>query len=67
LANEQIELIRNLRDSNYNQIKKFNQINPASADYDNVSEYFKDGEKYIIENDYSDTAIFPIKVTDITA
>jgi hypothetical protein len=38
LAREQIELVRNIRDSNYQQLKKYNQINPANAEYDKVFE-----------------------------
>lgn len=63
LAREQIELVRNLRDSNYNKIQKYNQINPWDSDYNNVFEYWK---KYKIENNYSTTANFPIEVIDIT-
>lgn len=63
LASEQIELIRNIRDSNYKKIQKYNQINPWSSDYNNL---FEIGKKYKIENNYSITANFPIAVTDIT-
>jgi Tfp pilus assembly protein PilV len=63
LASEQIELIRNIRDSNYKKIQKYNQINPWSSDYNNL---FEIGKKYKIENNYSITANFPITVTDIT-
>jgi hypothetical protein len=64
LAREQIELVRNIRDSNYKKIQKYNQINPGSSDYDNV---FETGKKYKIENIYySTTASFPIQVIDIT-
>ncbi|MDP2090089.1 MAG: prepilin-type N-terminal cleavage/methylation domain-containing protein [Candidatus Gracilibacteria bacterium] len=63
LANEQIELVRNIRDSNYKKIQKYNMINPSSNNYTNVFEY---GKKYKIENNYSDTADFPIQVIDIT-
>lgn len=63
LAREQIELVRNIRDSNYQQLKKYNQINPANAEYDKVFEVWK---SYIIENDYRGSADFPIRVTEIT-
>jgi len=63
LAREQIELVRNLRDSNYNKIQKYNQINPWDNNYNNVFEYWK---KYKIENNYSTTANFPIEVVDIS-
>ncbi|MDP2396470.1 MAG: hypothetical protein Q8M44_06510 [bacterium] len=39
LANEQIELVRNIRDSNYKKIQKYNMINPSSNNYTNVFEY----------------------------
>ena len=55
--------MRNIRDSNYKQIKKYNQINPSNSDYENMLEVWK---YYKIENDYSSTATFPIKVEDIT-
>ena len=63
LAREQVELVRNIRDSNYNKIQKYNQINPWNTDYNNVFEYWN---KYKIENNYSTTANFPIKIIDIT-
>jgi hypothetical protein len=55
--------VRNIRDSNYKQIKKYNQINPSNSDYENV---FEIGNYYKVENDYATTASFPIKVEDIT-
>ncbi len=64
LANEQIELVRNIRDSNYKKIQKYNVINPSSNNYTNVFEFWK---KYKIENNYSMSANFPIEVTDITS
>lgn len=63
LANEQVELVKNIRDSDYENIKKYNQINPSDDNYDNVFQFWS---KYKIENDYSNAATFPIKVTDIT-
>lgn len=62
LAREQIELFRNIRDSNYNKIQIYNQINPATNNHSNV---FRDWTNYIIENDFSSSAIFPVKVTEI--
>lgn len=64
LAREQIELVRNIRDSNYKRIQKFDQINPSNNDYFNVFAFDK---KYKIENNYSTTASFPIEVIDITS
>lgn len=62
LAKEEIELFRNIRDSNYIQVKKFNQINPA---WENFDELFETGSYYKLENDYDDSAIFSIKVEKI--
>ena len=62
LAREQIELIRNIRDSNYKKIQIYNQINPAT---DNHSNLFETGTYYKVENNFSDTADFPIKVEKI--
>lgn len=63
LASEQIELVRNIRDSNYQRIQIYNQISPSTQEYDRVFEVWK---KYKIENDYSSSGVFPIKVTDIS-
>jgi len=64
LAREQIELVRNIRDSNYKKIQKYNQINPGSIDYNTL---FETGNKYKIWNNYESSATFPIKVENITA
>ncbi len=63
LASEQIELVRNIRDTNYKQIKKYNLINPNSSDFTNI---FELEHKYKIENSYSTISSFPVKVEDIT-
>ncbi len=62
LAREQLELVRNIRDSNYHKLQKYNKIDPSTTDYTNIFEY---STKYIIENDYSNTASFPIKVAPL--
>ncbi len=62
LAREQLELIRNYRDSNYVKFQKFNQINTQTMDYSNV---FLTWSHYKIENDYSSVASFPISLTEI--
>lgn len=64
LAREQIELVRNIRDSNYIDIKPYNLINTDSA-WNGPK--FSDWKKYIIENDYSNTWNFSIKVSDISS
>lgn len=70
LARQQLELIRNIRDSNYVYLKRYNQINPsleykknASGEYPSIFETWK---KYKIENDYSSTAKFPVSVSEIS-
>lgn len=66
LAREWIELVRNIRDSNYVTYHKWNQKSP-NLDYNNPSNFFSTQSYYIIENDYSEYASFPIKVNDITS
>ncbi|MDD3646123.1 MAG: hypothetical protein PHH06_01815 [Candidatus Gracilibacteria bacterium] len=65
LAREGIELVRNIRDSNYITYHKWNQKGPY-LDYTNTDNFFSTGSYYIVENDYSEYSQFPIKVTDIT-
>lgn len=65
LAREQIELVRNIRDSNYKKIQIFDKLNPNSAGY-NINDRFEYWKKYIIENNYSTTATFPIKIKEIS-
>jgi hypothetical protein len=65
LANEQLELIKNIRDSNYSVLKPYNLLNPNWNTY-NPSDKFEIWIKYIIENDYSNTSLFPIKIDEIT-
>jgi len=50
LAWEQIEIIRNIRDNNYSNFRKWNYIPNNSRDYTKVLESWK---YYKIENDYS--------------
>ena len=64
LANEQIELIKNIRDSNYEKIKKFNQKDPSSNNYNDLFEIWK---KYKVENNYNAISDnFPIIVEEIS-
>lgn len=62
LAREQLELVRNIRDSNYKKIQIYNQINPNSNDHDNKFEFDK---YYKIENDFSPYSDFPVSVEEI--
>ena len=64
LAREQIELVKNIRDSNYIDIHPWNQINP-DIDYDSTTNVFQTGAYYTIENDFSSFASYPIKVEEI--
>jgi len=56
LAREQLELIRNNRDYNYANIQKFDQINPANLDFDNLLEQ----GIYQVENNFASG--FPISI-----
>ncbi|USN58121.1 MAG: hypothetical protein H6767_07450 [Candidatus Peribacteria bacterium] len=49
LAREQLELARNIRDSNYRTIHKYNQINPKLS-YTNTDNFFEPGNYYTLEN-----------------
>lgn len=63
LAREQIELLRNIRDSNYKKVQVYNQINPITNNHTNIFQYWL---YYKIENDFSITnTFFPVKVQEI--
>ncbi|MDD2907956.1 MAG: prepilin-type N-terminal cleavage/methylation domain-containing protein [Candidatus Gracilibacteria bacterium] len=62
LAREQIELVRNIRDSNYKKVQIYNQLNPVNDDHNAVFEY---GKYYKIENDFSFMSGFPISISEI--
>lgn len=64
LAREQVELVRNIRDSNYSKIQIYNQVNPSNSDHSNIFEYWK---YYKIENNFSsNSSSFPVKVDEIS-
>ncbi len=64
LAREELELVRNIRDSNYKVLKIWNLKNPSLNDYSNNNKFLT-GHIYKIENDYSFWATFPIKIEEI--
>lgn len=69
LAREELELIRNIRDSNYKTYNVWNKKKPNwinSDDYTNWNIYFLVDHYYKIENDYDTLADFPIKVEEIS-
>jgi len=69
LAREELELIRNIRDSNYKTLNVWHKKNPTwanSSNYTDSNVYFIAGKYYKIENDYASLASFPIKVDEIT-
>lgn len=61
LAREQIELVRNIRDTNYKKLKLWNQHNPESeltiTDKADPSKVFLPDEYYFIENNYTNWEI----------
>ena len=72
LAREQIELLKNIRDVNFKTVHKYNERNP-NWNSTNDTLYYRDPDNffsiwsyYLIDNDYSSSAIFPIKVSEIT-
>ena len=66
LAREEIELIKNIRDSNYETFHKWNWIpnNDWINKYD-LDKFFIIGKDYKIENDFS-SANYPFKIEEIT-
>lgn len=65
LAREEIELFKNIRDSNYQSIHKWNQINPMGS-YTDTNNFFATGSYYTLENNFSIASKFPVKVNKIT-
>lgn len=63
LAKEQLELIRNIRDSNYRLLKPYNLKNPDSNTF-NLNDKFEEWHYYKIENNFWNN--FPIIVSDIS-
>ncbi|MDD5213270.1 MAG: prepilin-type N-terminal cleavage/methylation domain-containing protein [Candidatus Gracilibacteria bacterium] len=72
LAREGIELVRNIRDSNYKNIHKFNQINPKyssndAEDYSKGENIFQTGVYYKVGNNFNGgVSEFPIKLEKIS-
>jgi Tfp pilus assembly protein PilV len=64
LAKEQIELVRNIRDSNYKVLKPFDLKNPDWTSFNNIDK-FEIGHYYKIENNFWEN-VFPISLEDIT-
>lgn len=65
LAREEIEYFKNIRDVNYVNIHKWTQIHPNGS-YAHNDDFFTPGSYYTLENDYSPTSTFPIKVQKIS-
>jgi len=63
LAREQIELVKNIRDSNFKYNRKFNWIPNINNKYD--EENFFTWWIYKIENNFNSDASLPIKVTKL--
>lgn len=66
LAREQIELFRNIRDTNYKKLKKWDQINPSETYNSASTEIFEVDEYYMLENDFAPWASFPTQVVKIS-
>lgn len=64
LAKEQVELVRNIRDSNYSKIQVYNKINPNSTTYW-VEDKFQTWAIYKIQNDLSWVSTFPVTLDKI--
>lgn len=68
LAREGIELVRNIRDSNYKNVHKWNQINPKlQSDFDEPENLFQTWVYYKIWNNFDwIVSEFPIKMENIS-
>ena len=67
LAREQIELLRNIRDTNYQKLNVWNQINPNEAYNNDPTKFFSSWSTaswsyYTIENDFSGLTWFSVKM-----
>lgn len=72
LAREQIEILKNVRDTNYKKLQIWNQINPSET-YTTSIDVFSSwstitgsGSYYTIENDFSSGVSFPLRVQDVS-
>lgn len=65
LAREQMEVYRNIRDTNYLKFKKWDQINPEES-YTPSTQVFEVGKYYTIENDFL-SPWFPADVQEIVS
>jgi len=61
LAREQIELVRNIRDTNYKKLKVWNQHNPEDrlniSDISDSTKVFFPNSYYFLENDFNSSSI----------
>jgi len=62
LASEQIEIIKNIRDNNYANYRKWNYIPNSGNDFSKMLETW---QYYKVENDYSSLE-YPFKISEIT-
>ncbi len=66
LSREQLELFRNIRDTNYKKLNVWNQQNPNEV-FSTSTKLFITGWHYTLENDFALSSAFWIKITDITS
>jgi len=64
LAREQLEHIRNIRDTNYQTLHAWNQKNPYGS-FSNPDDFFEVGKYYKIEN-YFSIGGFPLRMEEIS-
>lgn len=66
LSREWIELVRNVRDSNFETLHKWNKINPDSPDNTSANEFFDlNADKYyMVDNDYI-SSTYPVRIREI--
>lgn len=61
LSRESLELVKNIRDTNFDELNAWDIINPENYNWDK----FEVWKYYMIENDFKDWD-FPVKVTELS-
>ena len=66
LAREQIEIFRNIRDTNYKKLQVWNQQNPQENFTAWVTKLFSTGSYYTLENDFSNPSAY-VNISEISS
>ena len=69
LAREQLEIVKNMRDNNYLTLNNWNYIPNDEKSWWNpdFDKKFEIGKQYTVENNFSTSAVFPVKMKVISS